>query len=535
MKPHRLVLILICLVTLAIRLLPWHAVFAQGWVSFLEVDAYNQMMYAQKIAGMPFWSGLHFTLSHNLLWSGAVAALSHVAPLEVVGAMLPPLLAVGTVVLVYLIGVALWTRTAGLLAALFVSIIPSEFLHRSLVGFADHHAAEVFLMALVVFLLVKALKSGHETRKLMVASTLTLIALFFYLENWAGGLTFVGIVLLFALPALGWLAVTRQRLAPVAAGVILPVVGALALYAPFGGWNRIAGIFPHAQETVAALPVATQASIEGLRTFLAPISQRTIGEIMPLFYPFGRFDTGVVTTNLGLFAVTFFIGMAVLWKSRGERSIQFFFVWAAAILLMTLNTRRFLYYLTLPVGLASAYLISWAADRLKANRIIAVCSLAFPLILFAMPFTLRLGIGSYYQQSPEWHAALSWLKNQPAGVVTAWGDYGHWIQYETGMQPSLLPGPGGKDVATAFLTSDDAKAYGIFQMLGTRYVIVDAETLQAKLPALKIISGINPSDMDITLSHRMFYGGYVPNFVRLVYQSPILRIWEFSVVAASLP
>lgn len=533
MKKTLAALLVVSAVTLFLRILPWHTVFNGQYVSFLEGDSYNQMYYARLIADMPFWPAIHYTLSHNLLWSGTVAALSHIAPLEVVGAVLPPLMAVGTGILVYLIGSTLWDRTVGVLGALFVGIIPSEALHRSLLGFADHHAAEVLLVAFVLLCFTRTLKTGHETRKWMGVSAL---ALFLYFENWTGGLTILVPLILAGLGIMAWGMIKRRPFYPGGLVILLPVVAALALYAPFGGWNRLAGIFPHEAGTVAALPVATQTTMEGISTFLAPVSQRTISELMPLFNPAGRgFDPGVVVANLHLFALAAPVGSVMLWQHRRNRGVQLFVVWALAVLLMALNNRRFLYYLTLPVGLFSAYLVWWLASKVKGSLAFNAGFLAVPFLLLSIPMATNLGLGSFYQMPREWHTMLTWMDKQAVhGQVTAWGDYGHWIKYETGFTPNLLPGPGGKDVAQLFLSNDVSQERALLAGLNTQYVVVDTETLSWKLPALAKIAGTTTStSVQETLISRLMAVQNVPDFLRLDYESRNIRVYRVTPVSAS--
>ena len=140
---------LILLITFILRvILPSPIVFGDGYINFLGFDAYDRMWNAKDIQGMPLIEGFIYSVPRGLLFPWLIAMLGFIFPIELVGVWLPPILAVGVVALVYLIGANVFNITAGLLAALFVSIIPSEFFHRSLLGYADHHIMEVFLMAL---------------------------------------------------------------------------------------------------------------------------------------------------------------------------------------------------------------------------------------------------------------------------------------------------------------------------------------------------------------------------------------------------
>lgn len=134
--------------------------------------------------------------------------------IERVCAYTPPVLGALAVVPVYLLGVLLLNRTAGLLAATLIVISPGHFLTRSLLGYTDHHVLESLLAAVTVLLLAYAARLAGDdlsagtpaNRGLRVPSRSTLtavsagVALGCYLLAWIGGALLVGILMI-------WLAV----------------------------------------------------------------------------------------------------------------------------------------------------------------------------------------------------------------------------------------------------------------------------------------------------------------------------------------
>ena len=82
--------------------------------------------------------------------------------IETVGAYFPCVLGALVIVPVYFIGKALFNRTAGLIAAGLIAIMPGEFLFRSKLGFTDHHIAEVLFSTTMVMFLILAIKSARE-------------------------------------------------------------------------------------------------------------------------------------------------------------------------------------------------------------------------------------------------------------------------------------------------------------------------------------------------------------------------------------
>lgn len=494
---------------------PFNSVFGASFVSYLETDAYWTMSTAKNLAALPFWESIPNMVYHSHLFPWLIAVFSHVAPIELVGAWLPPVLAVGTVIVVYLIGAELFDFKIGLLAAAFVAVIPSEFLHRSLLGFTDHHVMEALLMALVVYFLIKVIKYGRN-KDIVFAG----ISLFFYFTNWPAGIYLLVVVLiLFGAVALFQ---SPRRFKTVALVASAAVIG-LVLFLPLGGYSRLLFLIP-GQE----VQIASQTTGEIVQTVFASPGTRTISELMPLLYPYGRFSLAVVFTNLHLFALTFLAGIPFLWVYRKDKAIIIFAIWTLVMLVITLNERRFLYYLTLNIGILSALAVMEIAKRLKGKHLQNALILALPLLVISLPLAKSMGQAQTFKMSEDWHSALVWLKEQPGdGFVSAWGDYGHWIKYVSGKQPSYFPGPGGDLVARLFLSTDDAEAKKLLDAMGTDYLIVDELTLVRKYQALVVYAGGDISPHSAGLAGRLYYQNRVPDFLKMIYENGSLRIFQY--------
>lgn len=516
---------LILLITFILRvILPLPIVFGDGYINFLEGDAYNRMWYAKAIQGMPLVEGFIYSVPRGLLFPWLIAMLGFAFPIELVGVWLPPILAVGVVVLVYLIGANVFNTTTGLLAALFVSIIPSEFFHRSLLGYADHHIMEIFLMALLIYLVIKAIRDRRWLSRYSVAGGITL---FLYLANWTGG-----ILMVIALALVGIVFII-QRLCDskvewknqVFSLLSIEAIGSV-LYLALGGYVRYFWWAPGVTETSGAITASHASGLlsEGVASIFTPISERTISELMPLLLPFGKFDMGVVFWNIHFFLLTFIAGAVFLWYWRRDKANLFVLIWALILLVITLNERRYLYYFTLPIGLLSAWGIYELGQLSKKYSYVIIFGITLPLImvsLFIVPF---IGSSRAYVMTPEWHDALVWLKEEPSnGMVTAWSDYGHWIQYTSEKPPNLLNGPGGEDVAKLFLTTDDEEAQLLLDGLSTQYLIVDRDTMANLTEALEVLSGDSASED--SFANKLLDGENVP-YLELIYESENIRIYE---------
>ncbi len=126
--------------------------------------------------------------------------------INIVAVYIPPILGALTVIPVYFIGKALFNRWVGIFAAALIAIMPGEFLNRSILGFSDHHIAEVLLSTLAFLFLILAIKSGRERNlswghftggdrsiiiKPLVYSIVGGIFLGFYVLTWVAALFFL--------------------------------------------------------------------------------------------------------------------------------------------------------------------------------------------------------------------------------------------------------------------------------------------------------------------------------------------------------
>ena len=198
----------------------WSYVFpAPGQVRLLGVDPYYHLRHARFIAHhFPDWQrwdiATHYPDGQR---SGAVGlfdmAMGSVAWLiglgdpgnavvDYVAAWTPPVLSALAVVLVYLLARTILERLPALVASAVFVLYPGSSLHRSLLGFADHHVAEIVLALLTVWGLTRCLQACEHVPRARIwwrpafAPALPLAAFVF---TWAGApiyilLTFIALV-----------------------------------------------------------------------------------------------------------------------------------------------------------------------------------------------------------------------------------------------------------------------------------------------------------------------------------------------------
>lgn len=483
----------------------YQTVFGQGFVNFIETDAWAKMSYAQHISSLSFIDGLKYMVSHNQLFSWLISVIP--GNIEVIGAWLPPVLSLGVIITSYFIAVELFgSHLIGLLSALFISIIPSEFFNRSQLGYADHHALEVLLLSLLILFTIKSVKYCK------VWIGLAGFTLFLYMLNWPSGIYFAGLLLI--LSAVMFLILKAWKQAIIVS--IIGIIG-LALYLPIGGYHQLMFLIP-GNESIPA-----QATGEIASTFASNPSQRTTSELMPLFYPVGKFTLNALLSNLNLFSFMFLLSIPLIWKYRKDKSILLFTLWTLIFIIVAINQRRFMYYATIPIGILSAvsvqYIASFVKVKVESVKVMVIC---IPVLIISLSTCVAISQYQPVSMSKDWHNALKWLKSQPTtGTVAAWGDYGHWINY-TGKTAYYLPGPGGDLVASAFLSTD---ARDELKQMNAQYFIVDKESLTSKYFAISTYYK-ETIDKNTALAFELYYNNHVPDYLTLQYENGSLKIYE---------
>src|ERR1700719_1779322 len=172
----------LCLLALAIRVIPnYDLVFQPGFVNFQETDAWYHVRVAENLvrhfpwrievdpyvafgsvqdtATAPFYDWLLGLIA----WLAGAGAPSE-SLLHVIAAWYPTVLAVSTVVAVFLLAKFVFGLRAALLAAAVIATLPGHFLRVSSLGFTDHHIMESLLVTLFFFLLLRAIERPASLR-----------------------------------------------------------------------------------------------------------------------------------------------------------------------------------------------------------------------------------------------------------------------------------------------------------------------------------------------------------------------------------
>ena len=415
--------------------LPYDQVFGGDWIKFTSIDAYYHMRLVDTLVYNfpslthfdPFFiypdginvSGLHF---FDWLLSGIIWVIGLGSPsqhtVDVIGAYFPAILAALVVIPVFFLAKALFNKWAGVIAAALAAVLPGEFLGRSILGFTDHHVAEILFSTTAVLFLILAIKEADQ-RKLtfshllqrdwktvgrpLVYSLLAGIFLGLYLITWQGSLLFVFIIalyfviqsiidhmkrktmdhlgiigfILFLVALIIFMPISPVRLLPTAVviAVLIPLV--LAGVSRLISVIRLKPIFYPLSLVViggAFLAIYNATDPQTLGKMLSLFSifnpagatAATTLEMQPFLSPQGSFTTAIAWGNyttgfyISLCLLAYLVFYKAIVRRQSSREENLFLVWSVVILIATLVQRRFAYYFVINVAILTAY-ASWLA------------------------------------------------------------------------------------------------------------------------------------------------------------------------------
>jgi dolichyl-diphosphooligosaccharide--protein glycosyltransferase len=429
-----IIIAVLCGISLYIRIyLPYDHIFVDGLVWFRETDAYYYVRHIENMVhNFPRFNSFDpYVLYPDggtgltrpfFAWlvAGISLLVSRGAPtqhtIEVVGAYMPAILGTLTLIPVYFIGKKLFNRWVGVIAAALVVILPGEFLHRSLLGFTDHHVAETLFSTVCILFLIMAIKRAREreisfghilrrdwstiTRPLVYA----LLAGSFmgmYLLTWIGGLLFIFIIFVYLViqfivdhlrhKSTDYLCIVGTPLFLIAFFMLLPLLGEgsreitylvallVAITIPIvlsvisrlmagRAWKPVyyplivAGLAGIGLAVLHAInPSLLEYMLRQFNIFVPGGARLTIMEVQPLLSPTGEFTLQIAWANFTTSFFISFISLAMLiYVVVKEKSADktLFLVWSMAMLIAILGQRRFGYYYAINAALLTGY-FSW--------------------------------------------------------------------------------------------------------------------------------------------------------------------------------
>jgi len=429
-----IILAALCGISLYIRIaLPYDQIFVNDWVWFRETDAYFYMRNIENLVHNfphfnPFDPYIIFPGGGGGLarpffaWftAGIIRLVSIGTPtlhtMESIAAHMPAILGTLTLIPVYFIGKELFNRWVGVISAALVVILPGEFLHRSLLGFTDHHAAEVLFSSVTILFLIMAIKRAREREisfghllsrnwsiitKPLIYTLLAGIFLGLYLLTWQGGLMFIFVIFAYLVVQFivdhlrrksnDYLCIIGTPLFLIAFLMLIPVLGGSSRDTIYRVSLSIAIVVPVVLSIISRLmtgralkPVYYPLTLLGLlgiglaalnaidpslfkymldqfNIFTPGGASLTIMEVQPLLFPGGEFTLRIAWSN---FTISFFISfisfamLIYLIIKQKSADITLFLVWSIIMLMAVLGQRRFGYYYAVNAALLTGY-FSW--------------------------------------------------------------------------------------------------------------------------------------------------------------------------------
>jgi len=422
-----IILAALCGISLYIRIaLPYDQIFVNDWVWFRETDAYYYMRNIENLVHnfphfnpfdpyMIYPGGGGGLVRPFLAWfiAGIIRLVSLGAPtlhtMEVITAYMPAILGTLTLIPVYFIGKELFNRWVGVISAALVAILPGEFLHRSLLGFTDHHVAEVLFSTVTILFLIMAIKRAREREisfghllsrnwsiitKPLVYTLLAGVFLGIYLLTWQGGLMFIFIIFAYLViqfivdhlrhKSSDYLCIVGTPLFLIAFLMLLSVLGGSSRDTIYRVSLSIAIVLPIVLSIISRLmagrafkPVYYPLTLLGLLGIglaaLHAIDPSLFKYMLNQFYIFNPGGASLTILEVqplnlqiawGNFTTSFFISFIsfamLIYLVIKEKSadITLFLVWSIIMLMAVLGQRRFGYYYAINAALLTGY-ISW--------------------------------------------------------------------------------------------------------------------------------------------------------------------------------
>lgn len=492
--------------------LPYDQVFTPEWTKFTSVDAYWQMDYVDKVA--PVFNEYLFKMFEVPLFvwliSGTAWMLGWGSPsqslIDTVGTYFPAVLGTLTIIPVYFIGRELFSKGAGIFAAILIAVLPGEWLGRSLLGFTDHHVAAVLFSTIMMLFLILAINNHQKRRYIYSVLCVVFAYMLFFTEG--SGIYFVGMLLFyFLIVNVSDIFYKRLNSGKILAFVLLFMMGSMMVYLAFDDISRQITLF-----VMGNTPMTTM-------------------EMRPILFPGSTFTPMVLWGNFGYIVLLFplMLGLLIYKTARsGNYNWILLVVWSIAMLVLMLQFRRFAYYFAINASLITGWFIWYVWDKLERKyyipAIMAVALLVSMTILPNAQNAIATARSHTFAPSDAWMETLDWIEeNTPEdSLIISWWDYGYWIKREANrtayVNPSQNPIP-VKNVASMFLDGPIVEG---------DYLILDNTVTTGKIWAVAIWADRSPTDYAdyykiISSNKTQFVRLYYPAY----YESLAVRLYNF--------
>lgn len=486
---HFLLLFIFAIAMLLIRIIPVYSLVFTNWpgeygnyVNFAADDAIYHMrlvhntlqhyplrIFFDPFSYFPFGMAVVFGPLFTLIaaTTALIIGLGHPTPELVnhVSAYIPPVMGALCLIPLYFIVRKLFDKSAAIISAFILAFLPGEFLHRSTLGFMDHHVAEVLFSTTTCAFLIYALASFRTTCKnnhtILIYGLLCGITFGSYLLVWQGAILFGGIFFAFFTTQLlidHFNNNDAKYLLSLASLVYLPPIVMILPYtlaAPLNMYpsynipilvvifltfvicyllhialrrNKLTKDLILAFTAVSILIIFALNKclflsnvFKGYYSLTSTYAAKTISEGHPTIIGYDGKFTARLFWNFYLWTMPLaIIGLcSLVYRTYKQRHPAEFFllIWSLTIIALACREMRFNYYLAINIAILAGYSVYFLfnlAGYLKAQKIYFSMLFFSIAALIAHPmFSLlknnNLSSGSHITH--EWYNTLIWLKN----------------------------------------------------------------------------------------------------------------------------
>ncbi|MCS7129969.1 MAG: oligosaccharyl transferase, archaeosortase A system-associated [Archaeoglobaceae archaeon] len=486
---YLLILLIPVLIAIKIRILnPWDSVFTftvrlaenDPWYYYRLIENcihnFPSRIWFDPMTQYPYGTYTHFG-PFLVYLSVAIAMLSGATSGEALRSFLVFIPAIGgllTIFAVFFLTRSVFNVRTAIISALLISIIPGQFLHRSMLSFNDHHIWEIFWMCLSFAFFILLLK-GEWNRKSILCAVFGGISFGMYILSWAAGFTFgllvvsalfLALILKFKIPE------TTYKL------TFIYFISAILVYLPFSfnapsnpvlyspmqlsmlifyaiatlflwqfdlKFTKIEKVVRIGKETALILIaiiglilisyIFPQLSytIGTITGYLQPKGGAlTIGEVYPFFTQGGSFNLFPAYYHFGM---TFFFAIPAMvflgYRIYRNRDLKDFtiFLWAIALFIALCGQNRFAYYFALVSAIYAGLALDILFGKLHLYKIFeeekGKKRGRKNLSYFRITLAILLGILAVYPTyslaemqsvsagalNHQWFSSMVWLRN----------------------------------------------------------------------------------------------------------------------------
>jgi oligosaccharyl transferase (archaeosortase A-associated) len=353
--------------------------------------------YYKDLTGQPLFFAYLMGFFAWLLGGGAPSQQT----IDLVAVYFPAILGALLVFPVFLIARILCNKWAGLAAALLITLMPGEFLVRTLLGNTDSHVAEIFLTTLFMLFMLMGVNKARELKfaplnaidrrgltLLLACTILAGLCLGMFIALWTGALLFI--VISFAWLVLQFISDYLRKQDTLYLGVSGCAVYIVALLITF---FTGAGLFTGVALLICIILCSMLALLSGtlhrsnfkpayiiyafaglvvtaiagafifqsqIAVFFQSISTtltgKGIAETQPMLVQDGEFTLALLWGNYTIASVLALAGLVfIIYRAikEGQPGMLMLCAWSIIIIIATLAMRRFAYYMAVNVAILS--------------------------------------------------------------------------------------------------------------------------------------------------------------------------------------